>query len=279
MVAWMRRNPAWLAAIGGALRAVAVNVLTAAGAEHPLYWEDEAGYLANAQVLAGVGSIPELSGRPYYIGWSFLLVPLWWILQDGQAVYLGGVVLSAACGIATGIPLALIARRWGLSLPLAVVAAGVIVIAPGKSLYSGFAMSESFLTLCVVLALWAALRFAERVTVGRAATFAALVSLTFLTHGRAVPLLIAACLWFVWSLRRHLVVGIVGLAVAGSVSGSGFLLYRHVAGLIYGSAGARESNGLSRLFNPDVLATLLSSIGLGRSHGVRLCDALPLHAA
>jgi len=261
VVAWCRKNPLWLAAIVVAVIAVAVNIFTAMGAVLPLYWEDEAGYLANAQVMAGVGFVPELSGRPYYIGWSLLLVPFWWILQDGQAVYLAGVALSAACGIAAGIPLTLIARRLGLAWPLAVIAASVIVLAPSKALYSGFAMSESLLTLAVALAVWAALRFAERASVPRALLLSVFVSLAFLTHGRAVPLLIATVLWFVWSLRSRPVASIVGIVAAATMSGAGFLLYRHVAALIYGTAGVRESNGLERLFGPDPLATLVSAVG------------------
>ena len=112
--AWSRvsyRAP-WVAAALAIIVLIVSHVFVGSDASLPLYWEDEAGYLANAQVMAGVGEAPDLRGRPYYIGWSIALVPLWWIFQDGHEVYVGAVTLSVLCGIATAVPLAFeLARR------------------------------------------------------------------------------------------------------------------------------------------------------------------------
>ena len=130
---WLRANAGWIAAGLAVVALIVSHAFAAFGASLPMYWEDEAGYLGNAQVMAGVGEIPELRGRPYYLGWSLLLVPLWWIFQDGQLVYQGAVVLSALCGIALAWPLALIARRFALSWPWSITAGAVIAVSPARS--------------------------------------------------------------------------------------------------------------------------------------------------
>lgn len=258
---WLRANPVWIGAIAISALVIVTNLFVADGAALPLYWEDEAGYLGNAQVMAGVGSIPDLSGRPYYIGWSLLLVPLWWILGNGQQVYLGAVALSTVCGILVAVPLTLIARRLGLSLPWAIIAGGTLCLASARALYSGFAMSENLLSLAVAFSVLFAIRFRDKPTLATAMLFSFSASMAFLTHGRAVPVLAATVIWLVLSLRRSPIVAVAGIVTAGVVAGGGFLLYRHVTTLIYGGGASRESIGLGRLFGPDPLATVASAVG------------------
>lgn len=241
---------------------VIVHVYVASGANLPLYWEDEAGYLGNAQVMSGVGHIPSLRGRPYYLGWSVLLVPLWWILQNGQAVYVGAVVLSALCGIATAIPLALIARRLGLSTPAAVSAGAVIALSPDHALLSGFGLPENLLGLLVAFAAYFGIRFHQEKSVGNAVGLALFVGYSFATHGRVIPIVIATGLWFLWNLRRHALAAVIGIVSMGLVAGLSFLLYRHVTDLLYvNAAGARESVGVGRILHTNFLATVMSGLG------------------
>jgi hypothetical protein len=258
----VRDHRGWILPTVLVLLLIGVHGYIASGARLPLYWEDEAGYLGNAQVMSGVGHIPSLRGRPYYIGWSVLLVPLWWILRDGEAVYRGAVALSALCGIATAVPLTLIARRFRLTWPKAISAGAVVALSPAHALLSGFGLPENFLGLLVAFAAWFGMRWAGQKTLGNALGLGLLVAGAFATHGRVVPFVIATALWFLWTLRRHFVPSIVGLVTMIVLAGVSFLVYRHVTGLLYvGGAGARESVGIGRIFSAQFLPTLMSGLG------------------
>lgn len=258
---WLRANAGWIAAGLAVVALIVAHAFAAFGASLPMYWEDEAGYLGNAQVMAGVGEIPELRGRPYYLGWSLLLVPLWWIFQDGQLVYQGAVVLSALCGIALAWPLALIARRFALSWPWSITAGAVIAVSPARSLLSGFGLPENLLTLLIAFVALFAMRFHAEKSLKNALGLAVLVGAAFATHGRVIPVVIATGLWLVWSLRRHFVAAVSALVAMAIIGAGSFLLYRHVTGLIYADGGARESVGVGRILSADPLATLMSGTG------------------
>ena len=88
-----------------------------------------------------------------------------------------------------------------------------------------------------------------------------MVAVTFATHGRVVPLVIATGLWFLFSLRRHLVPALAGGALMAVLAGGSFLLYRSVTSLIYGGGGERESVGIGRMLGAEVLPTLMSGVG------------------
>jgi hypothetical protein len=251
----------WQLAIGGMVLVAIVHTVTGSGAVIPLYWQDEAGYLGNALVISGVDDPMQLSGRPYYIGWSLLIAPLWLIFGSGQEVYLGAIVLSTVCGVAVAVPLAFIARRLGLRTPVAIIVACVCSLAPQRALYANFAVAESLLALLVCFAVLAAMRWAQSPTVVNAIPFALASSGAFITHGRAIPLVIVTGLWFIVGLRRTPRASIVGLAVLGAVSAIGFMLYRSVVSELYPSASSREDSGIERLLDPNVIATVLSGIG------------------
>jgi hypothetical protein len=260
-ILWTTRHRAWIAVACAIVLLISSHIFPLFGVTIPLYWEDEAGYLGNAQVLAGVGDIPDLRGRPYYIGWSLLLVPLWWIFQDGEAVYRGAVVLSALCGIALAVPLTLIARRFRLSWPWAIVAGAVIAASPARTLLSGFGLPENLLALLVAFTVLLAMRFHESPTVSNALGLGLVAAAAFTTHGRVIPVLVATALWLVWNLRRNLIPALAGLGSMAIVAGGFFLIYRNVTSLIYGSDGARESVGIGRILDASFLPTVMSGTG------------------
>ena len=242
------------------LAVLAAHFFAARYSTMPVYWEDETGYLSNALVMSG-GHAPSLGGGSYYIGWSLLLTPLWWISSDPAVVYRIAVLLSATVGAAVTLPLALIARRLGVATPWAILLGAVVAIAPSRVVMSNFVLSENFLTFLVAFAAWAALRYHSRPTIGRAAVLGALSSWVFLTHGRATPLLIATCLWFLLSIRRARWRAIVGLATAILPSVAGFLVYRVLSAEMYSSTINREGEGLDRLFTPDISSLLQAATG------------------
>jgi hypothetical protein len=251
----------WAAPVAAVAVLLFVHVFAATGANIPLYWEDEAGYLGNGLVLSGLTDGLELRGRPYYIGWSILIAPLWLIFQDGQATYLAAVWVSAACGAATAIPLTAVARRLGLSLPWAIVAGSVIAMSPARTVFSGMALSENLLALLVACTVWFAVRLRDRPTWPNALGLGLFAAGAFATHGRAIPLVVAAGLWFVLHLRRRPIVALAGLVPMGLTALGSFLLYRSVAAQLYQDASAREDSGIGRIFNSDLLPTFLSGFG------------------
>ncbi|HEY4268846.1 MAG TPA: glycosyltransferase family 39 protein [Galbitalea sp.] len=250
------------AAILVALVAVTAHLTVAITAKQPVYWEDEAGYLLNAQVISGYGKIPSLQGLSYYPGWSLFLVPLWWIFRNPDTVYHAATILSALFGIALGVPLAMIARRFGITWPQAVIAAGVVVLGPGRVLMSNFALSENCLAFFFALACWFALRYASSPTWGRAVVFGIAAGYTFVIHGRAVPVVIATGIWFIWRIirDRNRWPGIAGLVSLGVIVGSGELLYRWSSSLIAQST-RRESVGISKLFGSNPLGVVFAGSG------------------
>ncbi len=253
----------WVAASISVAVLIGVHAFSALGTVLPIYWEDEAGYLANAQVLAGVGTPPDLRGQPYYIGWSLLLVPAWWISQDARIVYEFAVALSAALGVVVGALLTVVGRRLGLSLPWAIVAGATIAASPSRAVFSSFGLAETLLVLCVVAALLSALHYSASRSGRAAASLATFSALAFATHGRAIPLVIATGILLAWNLRfrgtRAASVG--GLVVLLVVSIGSFMLYRSVTGQLYGESAARESIGISRILTPELLPTLWSAVG------------------
>ena len=202
MRSWSERG-AWALAILLCAAAVVLYAWVAAGALAPVYWEDEAGYLLNAQVMSGFGTLPNLQGQAYYPGFSIALIPLWWIFQDPQTVYRAAVFVSAAFGLATAVPLTVIARRFSLSLPKAISAAALVVMLPSSVLMANWVTSEHALTFMFALCVLLALRYAASPGARTAIALGAVAGATFVVHGRAIPVLIATALWLVRRTTRR----------------------------------------------------------------------------
>ena len=234
------------AAVVAAATAVAVHLLAAWTPHGPVWTDDVIGVLATARLLAGVGEPFELAHMSYYPGWAIVLVPLWWLLDDPATVYRAAVLVSAMCGIVLMVPLAWLARRMGLTTPLAVVAAAVVTAAPGRTVMSSYAVTENFLTLMIAVTAVVAVRYGSWPALSRAILFGACAGAVFVVHGRAVGVLGMACVWFAADvLRGRARTALPGLAAALLVAGSGFALHLWVSGQIYDSAVGRESNALS----------------------------------
>jgi len=240
---------------------VVIHVVVALNSSIPVLWTDELGYLSNAQVLSGVGEPRDLAGRGYYVGWSLLITPLWWFTSDLDLIYQLSVAMSVVFGIATMLPLAAIARRTGLSWTWSIGLGAVISLAPSRTSMSNFALAENFLAFFVALTVLAGMRFASSKTILSAVLFGASAGMVFIIHGRAVPVAIAAGLWFIWSLRRHLAPALAGGAVLGIISLGGFLLYRWVISFMYPASADREASGIDRIFGSDPTAVLTSGGG------------------
>jgi hypothetical protein len=251
----------WIAVALALVSAVAVHVSMALHATIPVLWTDELGYLADAQVLSGIGEPRDLAGRGYYIGWSLLLVPFWWLTSDLELIYRCAVGLSAAIGIAVTVPLAAIARRLGLSWQWSLVIAAAISLAPARASMSTFALSENLLALVIALAVLAAMTYATTPTVRSAVVLALAASGLFIVHGRTISVAIAVGVWFIWNARRHLWSSISGLATLATVGGAGYALYRWTVSLLYAPSADREASAVERVFGSDPGALATSATG------------------
>jgi len=252
---------AFLPAIVAVVVVAVAHVYVAWGSTAPVFYTDEVGYIANAQLMAGIGEPRDFSASSYYIGWSVLLVPLWWITQDPQQVYIGAVGLSVLCGIAIIAPLTWIARWFGVATPWAVVAASAVAVAPARIVMSNFGLAENFIALLIACAVVAAIRFSEKQSMGRAAILAAVASYLFLTHARTAPVLIATALWIVFATWRRWKTLLVAAAVAALIAVPGFLIYRSLVPLMYEPGVDREERGFTRLLELDPFAALTATIG------------------
>jgi hypothetical protein len=255
------RRIATIVALVAVAAAVAVTVFAALDATIPVVWTDEMGYISNAQFLSGVGEPRVLSGRGYYyIGWSLLLVPLWWITSDPEVVYRLAVALSVVVSLATIAPLALIGKRLGIDMRWSVAIAAVIIAAPSRTALAGFALSESWLTFLLALTVVLAFRFAERRSAGSTAAVLFVAVWAFLTHARVVSVLVAVVIWVLvvrrdrWKSTALLVISAIATA------GAGFLLYRVTSAALYSTLVDRETVGIDRVFGavPSALAVAAS---------------------
>ncbi|MCL3862712.1 hypothetical protein [Actinotalea sp. K2] len=251
----------WAMAAAAVLAAVVVQLYTAADASGPIYYTDEVGYLSNAQLLAGVGEPRDLSFTSYYLGWSLLIVPIWWLTQDPATVYQAAVGLSVVCGLALIVPLTAIARRTGLSLPAAVTVAAVVSAAPARVLTSGYALAENLLTLVLAGTVLAAWRYAEHPTHGRAALLGSTAAMLFLTHGRTLPVLLVCMLWFAMLAVRGTWSAVTGIGCAVALAVPMYALNQWVAGQMYLEGAGREERGILRLLSLDPGQAVVAGTG------------------
>lgn len=254
----------WIAvlAISAVMTAVFVTVYAALDSTSPVMWNDETGYLSGAQLLAGIGEPRDLSGRGYYyIGWSFLLAPLWWISADPEVVYRLAVTLSAALSLATMVPLSYLGTRLGLSKWLSIFAAAIVVMGPARTVQGSLAQSESLLTFLIALSALLAMRFAARKTVLNASLLLFFTTWVFATHGRFISIMIAAIMWVCFVSWRNWKSTLVLLFVTTVAATGNFLLYRSIAEQLYGAESNRESVGISRILSIDPVAVTIAGAG------------------
>jgi hypothetical protein len=248
--------------VGAGLVVVTAHVVAAWGSVAPLYYTDEVGYIANAQLIAGVGEPRSFSASSYYVGWSFVLVPLWWMSHDPQFIYQAGVGLSVACGVLVSVPLAFIARRLGLSMPWAFIAGAAVAVAPSRLVMSNFALAENFIALLTATTAIAALRFVEHKSPLRAVVLISLASYLLITHARTGGVLVGAVVLIVLTSWRSWRVLVPSFASAAVIVGTGFAVYARIVPLMYADAAAtREERGVDRLLSLDPFAALTTSVG------------------
>ncbi|BDZ51523.1 hypothetical protein GCM10025867_37640 [Frondihabitans sucicola] len=253
---------AWVLPVVLVLISILTQFLAARSRQSPVFSDDEIGYLANSIVMSGFGSIPHLSGQSYYPGWSVVLVPLWWVLQDPSRVYRAALIMSALAALASLPFYALIARRFGTAWPTAVSAAAIITLLPAITQMSGFALAENFLGLMVAVCGWAAVRAFQRPTPVAFVILGAASAYAFFSHGRLVGLVGASILWGVFLLVKKQWANAISLLASSIIlSGVLFLVYRSVTRSLYPMVGKREVKGILSIFHQNPAGFLVATSG------------------
>lgn len=236
----------WVVALGGT---AVVNAVLSLDAVAPVQTKDEIGYLMAGRLLGGGGSadlvMPPYAGG-YSAGWGLLVSPLWGLTGGDPARFLyAGVAVNVVLATVAVIAWAAIARRLGAGPRASLAIAAVVAVAPGRALYTGYALPEALLGLLVALSFWCVLRLWDDglgstghpvgSRTGTAIALAGLASYLSLVHARFLPtivLVVTVLAWWAWRARPAIGPWVVGVAAAGSVAG--VLVNRSVEDVLYG---------------------------------------------
>lgn len=208
----LKVTPWWtvVAAVSVAVMVV-LNIIVAQTAVAPRTPWDEVIPLETARWLAGQGPTPQLSGAGYYPGWAIVLTPIWWFTQDPRQAYTAAISIVIVLAVLTLIPLTYIGRRLGLPRPMSLTAAALALSLPARTVNADYALSENLLAFLIACSVAAAFYLWERPTILRVIPFVAWVAAAYLTHPRALAVVLAAGVWLVLLSVRNVKASIVGI--------------------------------------------------------------------
>lgn len=235
-----------------AITAIAVNLALTAyvgwTATAPAFPFDEVHLLEVSRIVAGL-EVPRVRGAGYYPGWAIVFAPVWWFTNDPEVVYRAASVLGWIIAAATIYPLALVARRFRLTMPQALTAAAIVSSLPARSVQADYVLSERLVFLLVVVAALAAFRLWERVTYSRVIIFAVVAAAVYLAHMRMLPFVLASGIWLAALALKRWRVALVGLVTLGvgvlGVNRLGSLL-NHIA---LGTAASQSDSVVEKILH------------------------------
>lgn len=190
---------------------------------------DENHVLQMARWISGDHNVTPMTGAGYYPGWSFIMAPIWWFTHDAGAVYFIAIVLGNAIAVATIIPLALAAKRLGVTFWQGVAIGGLAMCLPGRVVNADYVLSEKPLVFFMAWMLLAAVALWQQPTWGRMTLFSLSVTATFFVHARALTFVVVAAVWLVLFFRRNIGQALWGLVLLGA----GFVAVRQIAAWIH----------------------------------------------
>lgn len=250
----------WLVGLGVT---AGVNTALSLDATSPVQTKDEIGYLMAARLLGGGGGadliMPPHAGG-YSAGWGAVVAPLWGVVDDPvrfMHLTVGFNVLLATLAV---VVWAAVARRLGATPRAALAVAVVVGIAPGRALYTGYALPEALIGVLVATAFLLVLRLYDDGTgrsaasgaplapvasrTGTASALAALTGYLSLVHSRFLPtvgLLVLVLAWWAWRVRPRSGPWVVALAAAGAAAG--VVVNRLVEAALYGEVDRFSAAG------------------------------------
>lgn len=220
--------------------AAAVYVIVAWNSTAPVFFTDEVGNLGVAKLFADPQTGWLLAGESYMPGFSVLLTPAWWISSDPLIVYRLAIILGVLLSLATVVPLAALARRFGAAPRTSWVLAAIVMAAPARALNANYVWAEMLLFLAVAWTVELAFRLPEA-HVRVALIYGVVSGAAFAAHGRALPFTILAIGFGAWLARRSLqnVAAVVlgGAATAGGAYG----MFTYATSSIYMGSGRVSS--------------------------------------
>ncbi|WP_380167051.1 hypothetical protein [Jannaschia sp. R86511] len=250
----------WLVGLGVA---AGVNTALSLDAVAPVQTKDEIGYLMAARLLGGGGGadliMPPHAGG-YSAGWGLLVSPLWRVIDDPVRFMHVTVAFNVLLATLAVVVWAAVARRLGATPRAALAVAVVVAVAPGRALYTGYALPEALIGVIVATAFLLVLRLwddgsgrgpaagaASPPVAGRTGTAFALAGLTgylSLVHSRFLPtvgLLVLVLAWWAWRVRPRSGPWVVALAAVGA--GGGVVVNRLVEAALYGEVDRFSAAG------------------------------------
>lgn len=211
-------GPFWnVAAVISVVTLLVLNIIVSRTAIAPRTPWDEIAPLQMARELAGQGPVSQMSGAGYYPGWGILLTPIWWFTQDPAQVYAATIGVVIALAMITILPLMQIARLLGLTSAQAVTAAALTLSVPARTVNADYTLAENLLALLVACSALAAFRLWQRPSPLTLVLFILAVTAAYLTHTRALAVVLAAAVWLLLFVLRdwRVTVGGATLLVGG----------------------------------------------------------------
>jgi len=219
-------------ALAAALVAAAVYIVVAWNSTAPVFFTDEVGNLGVAKLFADPQAGWLLTGASYMPGFSVMLTPAWWISSDPLVVYRLAIVLGVLLSLATIVPLAALARRFGAAPRVSWVVAAIVMAAPARALNANYVWAEMLLFLAVAWTIELAFRL-PNADARLALTFGAVAGVAFAAHGRALPFAILAIGCGAWLARRSLA-NVAAVVLGGAATtGGAYGLFLYASSSIY----------------------------------------------
>lgn len=199
---------AWISVIA----CVVMHAIASISAIAPRTPWDENGILQMGRIILGE-HVATMSLSGYFPGTSFLIAPIWALTQDPAVVYRVSNILVNLIALSAIIPLALIARRIGLTTAKAVTVAAITMMLPSRVVLADYVLSEQLLSTLVVWTTLAAFAMWKNPTILNGVLFSLAAVGAYLAHARALVFLIVAGVWLVLFVRRRWQVAVVALPV------------------------------------------------------------------
>ncbi|WP_404443417.1 glycosyltransferase family 39 protein [Microbacterium marinum] len=200
------RVAAWITVIV----CVALHAIVSITAIAPRTPWDENGILQMGRIILGE-QVATMSLSGYYPGTSFLVAPIWALTHDPELVYRLANILVNIVALSTIIPLALIAKKVGLTTAKAITVAAITMMLPSRVVLADYVLSEQLLSAFVVWTAYAAFAVWQRPTILNGVLFSVFAVGAYLSHARALPFLVVAGVWMLLFVRRRWQVSVVAL--------------------------------------------------------------------
>lgn len=168
---------------------------------------DEFGYWSSAARTVGYDWSPVASLGSYYsFGYSFLLVPILKLFQNGVAAYRAAVFFNVLLMCAGVVLMQEILKRMFPEMDKVkrALISGVAVLYPSWIFYMQMTMTEALLMFLFVLITWLFICLIQKTKVTIAAALAVALIYIYCVHMRTVGVLIACVITlFLWMISEH----------------------------------------------------------------------------